>query len=52
MLTMSGSMQLFGSHALLQPACPSCGRMLCLTRTTPGNNCLSELRTYGWACFK
>ena len=30
----------------LQPACPSCGRMLCLTRTIPRTNAL-ELRTYG-----
>ena len=47
MPAMSNSMQQFGNQALLQPACPSCGRMLCLTRTIPGTNGLSELRTYG-----
>jgi hypothetical protein len=47
MLTMSGPIQLSGNHTLLQPACPSCGRVLCLTRTIPGINGLSELRTYG-----
>ena len=46
MLAMSDSMQLFGNHTLLQPACPSCGRMLGLTRTIPGTNGLPELRTY------
>jgi predicted RNA-binding Zn-ribbon protein involved in translation (DUF1610 family) len=34
------------NQAVLQPACPSCGRMLCLARTTPRTSGLSELRTY------
>jgi hypothetical protein len=46
MLTISGPVQLSGNDTLLQPACPSCGRMLCLTRTIPGTNDLAELRTY------
>jgi len=40
-------MQLASNPAPLQPACPSCGRMLCLTRTIARTNGLSELRTYG-----
>jgi hypothetical protein len=47
MLAMQEAMRQVGDRPLLQPACPSCGRMLCLTRTIPGTNGLAELRTYG-----
>ena len=48
---LAEAMKKVGNHAHLQPACPSCGRMLCLTRTTPRTNGLTELRTYNcWAC--
>jgi hypothetical protein len=47
MLATSASMQQFDSQTLFQPACPSCGRMLSLTRTIPRMNGLAELRTYG-----
>jgi hypothetical protein len=47
MLAMREAMRQVGDHTLLQPACPSCGRMLCFTRTIPGTNGLAELRTYG-----
>jgi hypothetical protein len=47
MLAMREAMGQVSDHTPLQPACPSCGRMLCLTRTIPRTNGLSELRTYG-----
>jgi hypothetical protein len=35
-----------GDNAILQPACPSCGRALHLSRITPGTGGLADLRTY------
>jgi hypothetical protein len=46
MLAMSDSLQQVGNHTYHQPACPSCGRMLCLTRIIPRANGLPELQTY------
>jgi hypothetical protein len=46
MLAMSASIRQFDNQTLFQPACPSCGLMLCLTRTIPKTNGLAELRTY------
>jgi hypothetical protein len=31
---------------LAYPACPSCGRALCFTRTVPENNGLAALQTF------
>jgi ribosomal protein L37AE/L43A len=46
MLAKRELMQQVANQAVLQPACPSCGRMLRLSRTTPATSGLSDLRTY------
>jgi hypothetical protein len=38
--------QATGGHGILQPACPSCGRALQLSRIMPGTSHLPDLRTY------
>jgi hypothetical protein len=35
-----------GDYSSLQPACPSCGRALQLSRIMPGTSQLPDLRTY------
>jgi len=40
-------MRPIGDHNALQPACPICSRPLRLTRVTPRDGDLAELRTYG-----
>jgi predicted RNA-binding Zn-ribbon protein involved in translation (DUF1610 family) len=40
-LTRPGS-----DHVIAQPACPSCGKTLRLTRVTPGSDGRADLRTY------
>jgi transposase-like protein len=48
MSAMQMSMQAVGDNAILHPdpACPSCGRALRLSRVTPGTGGLADLRTY------
>jgi hypothetical protein len=43
---MSATMQHSQHYPLIQPACPSCGRALCLARTVPGTDGLAELQTF------
>ena len=40
-------MRPIGDHNALQPACPICSRPLRLSRVTPRDGDLAELRTYG-----
>jgi len=46
MSAMQKLKQAVGDYNILQLACPSCGRALRLSRTTPGTNGLADLRTY------
>jgi hypothetical protein len=46
MSAIQKSMQAVGDDNVLQPACPSCGRPLRLSRITPGTSGLPDLRTY------
>jgi ribosomal protein L37AE/L43A len=46
MLAIRELMQEVANQAVLQPTCPSCGRTLRLSRTTPRTSGLSDLRTY------
>jgi hypothetical protein len=47
MLALRDLMRPIGEHNVLQPACPICSRPLRLTRVTPRDGDLAELRTYG-----
>jgi hypothetical protein len=47
MLALRDLMRPVGDHNALQPACPICSRPLRLTRVTPRDGDLAELRTYG-----
>jgi hypothetical protein len=47
MLALRDLMRPIGDHNALQPACPICSRPLRLTRITPRDGDLAELRTYG-----
>jgi hypothetical protein len=47
MLALRDLMRPIGDHNALQPACPICSRPLRLTRVTPRDGDLAELRTYG-----
>jgi hypothetical protein len=47
MLELRDLMRPVGEHNLMQPACPICSRPLRLSRVTPRDGELSELRTYG-----
>jgi len=47
MLALRDLMRPVGEHNVLQPACPICSRPLRLTRVTPRDGDLAELRTYG-----
>ena len=47
MLALRDLMRPVGEQNLLQPVCPICSRPLRLTRVTPRDGALSELRTYG-----
>jgi hypothetical protein len=46
MSAMQKLKQAVGDDNVLQPACPSCGRALQLSRITPGTSGLPDLRTY------
>jgi hypothetical protein len=39
-------MQAAGGYGIAQPACPSCGKALQLSRIMPGTSHLPDLRTY------
>jgi hypothetical protein len=47
MLALRDLMRPIGEHNVLQPACPICSRPLRLSRVTPRDGDLAELRTYG-----
>jgi hypothetical protein len=47
MLALRDLMRPVGEQNLLQPVCPICSRPLRLSRITPRDGELSELRTYG-----
>jgi hypothetical protein len=47
MLALRDLMRPIGDHNAMQPACPICSRQLRLTRVTPRDGDLAELRTYG-----
>ena len=47
MLALRDLMRPIGDHNALQPACPICSRPLRLTRVTPRDGDVAELRTYG-----
>lgn len=47
MLALRDLMRPIGDHNVLQPACPICSRPLRLTRVTPRDGDLAELRTWG-----
>jgi hypothetical protein len=47
MLALRDLMRPIGEHNVLQPACPICSRPLRLSRVTPRDGELAELRTYG-----
>jgi hypothetical protein len=36
-----------GSHLVVRPACPNCGRPMHLTRVTPATGAAPDLRTFG-----
>ena len=47
MLALRDLMRPIGDRNVLQPACPICSRPLRLTRVTPRDGDVAELRTYG-----
>jgi hypothetical protein len=47
MLALRDLMRPVGEQNVLQPVCPICSRPLRLTRSTPRDGGLPELRTYG-----
>jgi hypothetical protein len=47
MLALRDLMRPIGDRNVLQPACPICSRPLRLSRVTPRDGDLAELRTYG-----
>ena len=46
MSAMQKLKQAVGDYHIHQPACPSCGKALRLSRITPGTSGLPDLRTY------
>ena len=49
MLALRDLMRPIGDRNVLKPACPICSRLLRLTRVTPRDGDVAELRTYGCA---
>ena len=48
---MEKLMPAVGNDIIFQPACPSCGRVLRLSRITPGSNGFADLQTFScWEC--
>ena len=47
MLAIREWTRVVSAHAIPPPACPSCGKTLCLTRVTSGPDGRADLRTYG-----